>query len=312
MFDPRYRRLAQLLVNYSCRVQPGENVLIEQHGSDDALAKELIEAVYAAGGRPQIKLWSDALERAWIKGADEKTMQLAAEVDAMQMQKMQAFIGIRQHTNLYNMSDITEAQNANHTLNYYKPVHFAHRVPNTKWVVLRYPTPAMAQLAGMPFDRFEEFYFRVCNFDYAQLSAAMQPLKELLDAADRVEIKGRDVDLKFSIKGMKSIKCDGRMNIPDGEVYTAPVKDSVEGYITYNTPSPQDGKVFDAVHLEFSHGQIVKASCANADQDAALQAIFDTDPGARYIGEFALGYERYPVRRKNFRQFPLHPRQCLR
>lgn len=288
MFDPRYKELAELLVKYSCHIQPGENVLIEQRGNDDALVKELLKEVIKAGGRPQFRVWPPELERVWIRDSDKETMELASRIDTELMKEMDAYIGIRQYDNLYTKSDVSAEANKNYDLNYYAKVHFPHRVNDTKWVVLRYPNHSMAQLAEMPTDQFEDFYFRVCNFNYEQMSKAMDPLKNLLDNADQVHIKGEGVDLRFSIKGIGSVKCDGRMNIPDGEVYTAPVKDSVEGYITYNTPSPNSGKVYDAVHLEFSKGKIVKASCANG-LDKELEAIFDTDEGARYVGEFAFG-----------------------
>ena len=288
MFDDRYKKLAETLVNYSCQVQPGENVLIEQRGDENTLSQELIRAIVKAGGHPFFQVWPEALEKTWIQEADTETLTLASQKDKAFMEKMDAYIGIRQRNNLYAFGDITPEQDQSYQLNYYHPVHFPCRVNNTKWVVLRYPNDSMAQLAEMPTDRFEDFYFQVCNFDYARLSQAMNPLKALLDQGDRVEIKGAGVDLSFSIKGIGSIKCDGHMNVPDGEVYTAPVKDSVSGFITYNTPSPNSGKVYDAVHLEFDQGKIVKATCANG-LDAELNHIFDTDSGARYIGEFAFG-----------------------
>lgn len=288
MYDKRYRELAQLLIHYSCRVQPGENVLIEQHGYEDALAKELIRAVAEAGGRPQVRVWSEELERMWMKHAGREALQLAGKSDAALMAEMQAYIGIRQKNNLFALSDVSEEENYDFTMDYYRPVHFDHRIPHCKWVVMRYPNASMAQLAEMSTDLFEEFYFRVCNFNYEKLSKAMTPLKELMDGADRIDVVGKDVDLHFSVKGIGSIKCDGKMNIPDGEVYTAPVKDSVEGFITYNTLSPENGQVFNRVHLEFSHGKIIKSGCAG-EGASTIEAILNTDPGARYIGEFAFG-----------------------
>ena len=288
MYDKRYRELAELLVHYSCRVEPGENVLIEQHGYEDALSKELVRVVAEAGGRPQMRVWSEELERAWIKYAGQEALQLAGKADSALMAQMQAYIGIRQKNNLYGMGDVSEKENYNHTMDYYRPVHFEHRIPHTKWVVMCYPNDSMAQLAEMPTDLFEDFYFKVCNFDYERLSRAMTPLKELLDRADRVDVVGKEVDLHFSVKKIGAVKCDGTMNIPDGEVYTAPVKASVEGAITFNTPSPHNGQVFDRVHLELSQGKIVKSGCAG-EGASTIEAILNTDPGARYIGEFAFG-----------------------
>lgn len=300
MFDKRYRDLAELLIRYSCRLQAGENLLIEQRGDADALTRELVEAAYRAGGRPLLRCWPEQAERAWRKGADRDTLKLAAQADAALMKKMHAYIGVRQSENIYNLSDISDAANDDYAKYYLDPVHFRVRVPKTRWVVLRHPSPALAQLAAMPGDKFEDFFFRVCCFDYAKLSQAMDPLKRLLDEGDAVEIRGEGVDLRFRIKGVGSVKCDGQCNIPDGEVYTAPLKTSVEGSVTFNAPSAYQGRVFERVHLEFARGRIVNAACAGgAAMQKALETILDTDAGARYIGEFALGLHphiRRPMR----------------
>jgi aminopeptidase len=177
--------------------------------------------------------------------------------------------------------------NARFNRHYLKPVHFDLRVPQTNWVILRYPNPSMAQEAAMSTEDLEDFYFKVCNFDYERLSQAMDPLLELLQGADKVEIKGPGADLRFSVKNIGAVKCDGHCNIPDGEVYTAPVKESVEGRIKFNTPSPYQGKVYQEVELFFEKGRIVEAKAAAHNRD--LQTIFETDEGARYIGEFAFG-----------------------
>ena len=294
MKDARYTALAEKLVNYSCRLQPGEKLLLEITSTEEALAKEIIRAVYAAGGQPFITLDNERLQKEWLMGnggISEQALDMQARWDAARMADMDAYIGLRLKDNLYDLSTVTDAVNTSYSKHYMRPVHFDLRVPRTKWVVLRYPNASMAQEAGQSTEDFEDFYFQVCNFDYERLSAAMDPLLELLNKADAVEIKAPGADLRFSVKGIGAVKCDGLRNIPDGEVYTAPVKDSVEGEITFNTPSPHQGKVFQNVHLRFEQGRIVQARADGHDQ--ALQAIFDTDEGARYIGEFAFGLHPY-------------------
>ena len=175
---------------------------------------------------------------------------------------------------------------------YLKPVHSEIRVPKTRWCALRYPTRAMAQMAGMSTDAFEEFYFDVCTMDYSRMERAMAPLVTLMQKTDRVRLVGRGTDLSFSIKGMPAIPCAGRVNIPDGEVFTAPVKDSVNGFITYNTPSTRDGFLFENVSLTFQNGAIVKAT---ANDTARVQKVFACDPGAKYVGEFAIGVNPFIV-----------------
>jgi aminopeptidase len=289
MKDIRYAQLAEKLVNYSCALKPGEKLLLETVGIEEALAKEIIRAVYAAGGQPFINIQNERLQKEWLMGGggiSVAALKDQARWDAGRMAEMDAYIGLRIKDNLYDMSAIPGEVNTRYSKHYLKPVHFDLRVPQTKWVVLRYPNPSMAQEANMSTEDFEDFYFEVCNFDYARLSKAMDPLIELLRGADKVEIKGPEVDLRVSIKGIGAVKCDGRCNIPDGEVYSAPVRESLEGWIKFNTPSPYQGKVYQDVELSFNKGRIVKATAARGFD---VEAIFDTDEGARYIGEFAFG-----------------------
>ena len=290
MKDLRYTALAEKLVNYSCQLQPGEKLLLEITGTEETLAKEIIRAVYAAGGLPFVALNNERLHKEWLMGGggiSAPALDMQARWDAARLAEMDAYIGLRLKDNLYDLATVTDEVNNSYSRHYLRPVHYDIRIPRTKWVVLRYPNASMAQEAGLSTEDFEDFYFEVCNFDYARLSAAMEPLLDTLNKADAVEIKAPGADLRFSIKGIGAVKCDGLRNIPDGEVYTAPVKNSVEGEITFNTPSPHQGKVFQNVHLRFEQGRIVHARAD--DHDKALQAIFDTDEGARYIGEFAFG-----------------------
>ena len=144
----------------------------------------------------------------------------------------------------------------------------------------------MAQQAGMSTEAFEDFYFQVCTIDYAKMAEAMKSLKSLMERTDRVHITGPGTDLEFSIKGIPVVPCPGENNIPDGEVFTAPVRESVNGFIIFNTPSIQRGKTFKDIRFEFENGRIVKAT---ADQTEELNKILDIDEGARFIGEFSLG-----------------------
>lgn len=199
---------------------------------------------------------------------------------------MDAYIAVRASDNISEMADVSQAQMQLYQQQWTKPVHLDIRVPNTKWCVLRYPSPSMAQLAGISTEAFEDFYFQVCTLDYARMDRAMDPLVELLERTDKVEITGPGTDLAFSVKGIPSVKCSGLRNIPDGEVYTAPVRDSVNGVIRYNTPSLYQGFTYESISLEFRDGKIVKATANDSEK---INKVLDIDPGARYIGEFALG-----------------------
>lgn len=290
MVDPRLVKLAETLVHYSVRAQKGEHVLIEAFGIDNALVQELIKQVHQAGAHPHVNLRDQAVIRRLVMEGTEEQIKTMAEVDKFQMEKMQCYIGVRGGYNINEMSDVPADRQKLWSSLYQSVVHSNTRVKLTKWVVLRYPTASMAQLSNQSTEAFENFYFDVCNLDYSKMNDAMDALKALMDRTDRVRITGPGTDLSFSIKGIGSIKCAGEMNIPDGEVYTAPVKNSVNGTLSYNTPSPYNGFTFENVVLEFKDGKVVKAT---ANDTGRINKIFDTDEGARYIGEFAIGVNPY-------------------
>ncbi len=290
MVDSRITVLAQNLIRYSCELQRGEKVLIENTGFESPLVKELIKETYRVGGLPFVSLKDSSIERAWLLGAGEEQVKMRAHFEAVRMNEMEAYIGIRSGGNSSELADVPSEKMDLYNKYFFKVVHENIRVAKTKWVVLRYPSPSMAQQAVTSTEAFEDYYFNVCNLDYAKMSRAMGPLVELMERTDRVKITGRNTALTFSIKGLPAIKCSGERNIPDGEVYSAPVKDSVNGYITYNTPSQYQGFVYEQIRLEFKNGQIVKAT---ANDPERLNKVLDTDEGARYIGEFALGVNPY-------------------
>lgn len=290
MRDPRAKKLAEMIVNYSLKVQAGEKVLIEIFGPSSDLGIELIEAVHAAKALPFVQLRDQKVWRSWLLGGTAEQFAIAAESDRAFMEQMDGYVGLRGSDNINEYADVPSDKMALFDAHYSTPVHFEARVKGTRWVVLRYPNPAMAQLANMSTEGFEDFYYRVCTLDYAKMAEAMKPLVRLMEQTDRVRLVGPGTDLTFSIKGIPAIPCAGEINIPDGEVFTAPVRDSVNGVIRYNTPSPYRGYVFENIELHFENGKIITAS---ANDTKRINEIFDTDEGARYIGEFSLGINPY-------------------
>ena len=291
MRDTRYKKLAGNLINYSVELKPGENVLIEaMSGQEYELAKELIGAAYEAGGQPHVQFHNQETDRATLRGLTVPHADLMAAHDLARMKDMQAYIALRGGANIYENADVPPEKMTIYQTHYLKPVHFEQRVPHTKWCVLRYPSPSMAQLAQMSSEAFEDFYFDVCCLDYGKLSKAMDPLAALICATDNVRLTGLGTDISFSVKGMTAIKCDGKCNIPDGEVYTAPVRGSVNGVISYNAASVYQGTRFTDISFEFKDGKIIRAQSSDTAQ---LNKILDTDEGARYIGEFAFGVNPY-------------------
>ncbi len=292
MKDPRVAKLADILVGYSTRVQPGEKVLIEAYDIPDDAVTEIANRVGRAGGLPFITVKRNKVLRALYQNASEEQMRLTGEFERARMAEMNAYIGVRGSDNISEQSDVPDDKMKLYRSLWWNPVHSQTRVPKTKWVVLRWPTASMAQQAGMSTEAFEDFYFDVCTFDYSKLDALIVPLKELMDKTDRVRLTGPGTDLSFSIKDIPTIPCTGQANIPDGEIFTAPVKDSVNGTIAFNTPTIYQGTVFDGVVLTFEQGRIVQATSAGATEKP-LNEILDSDEGARFIGEFSLGFNPY-------------------
>ena len=290
MNDPRIAKLAENLVNYSCEVKDGEKVLIETIGFEIPLAKALIRQVYKAGGIPFLTIKNDELKRVLLNECTEEQLKLMATYELARMKDMDAYIGVRAGDNANELSDVPDDKLKLYNKLFSLPVHSEQRVGHTKWVVLRYPNPSMAQMAEMSIEAFEEFYFNVCNLDYKKMSRAMNSLVKFMEKADKVRITGKDNDLTFSVKGMPAIKCEGKRNIPDGEVFTAPLKDSVNGVISYNTPAKYQGFTYDNIRLEFKDGKIIKAM---SNDNVKINKVFDTDDGARYVGEFSLGMNPY-------------------
>lgn len=286
MKDPRVERLAENIINYALALKPGDKILIEVNGLQIPLAQALVRHAYQAGGVPFLSINNHTLQREILKGISQEQAQAMAEWDLARMKEMQAYVGIRAGENASEFADVPAEKMKIYQSYYLKPVHSEQRVPHTRWVVMRYPNASMAQSANMSIEAFEDFYFDVCNLDYEKMSQAMNPLKELMDRTDKVRIVGPGTDLNFSIKGMNAIKCDGHLNIPDGEVYTAPVKDSVNGRISYNTQAVYQGFTYESIVLEFKDGKIVKTTANDTDR---IEEVFNTDEGARYVGEFAIG-----------------------
>ncbi|HMP81725.1 MAG TPA: aminopeptidase [Verrucomicrobiota bacterium] len=288
MTDPRYKKLASLLVNYSTKVKKGDRALLDMIDVPDEFSVELMRAVREAGGIPLIEVRHTRVSREILRGINQKHAELLRDIEMFRMKKVQAYIAIRGSANVSENSDVP-ADFMSMYSRVTRPV-LNHRVNKTRWCVLRWPSPSMAQAAGMSTEAFENLYFDVCTMDYAKMARAMIPLEKRMKRADRVHLRGPGTDLIFSIKGIGAKMCKGDRNIPDGEVFSCPVKDSVNGVIQFNAPTIYSGTKFENVRLELKDGKIVKATSNNTRK---LNEILDTDPGARYIGEFSLGFNPY-------------------
>lgn len=290
MKDPRIDTLAKNLVRHSIGARAGEKVLIQANNMAPELVRALVREVYAVGAYPFVSLKDKTVEREILLGTTEEQMKVRAEIERYEMSKMDCFIGFTAPQNLNAWIDVPQEKMEIYSKVYYHPVHLQQRLNHTRWVVLRSPTPAMAQLAGMSEEAFEDFFYNVCTLDYDKMSKAMDALVKLMAKTDKVHIVSPGTDLTFSIKGLPQIKCDGKMNIPDGEVYTAPVKNSVNGTISYNTQSLEQGFLYENIQFTFKDGKIVDAK---ANDTQRINQHLDTDEGSRYVGEFAIGVNPY-------------------
>ncbi len=285
MHDPRLDKLSKVLTGFSTSLKTGDKVLIDAFDIPAEMTISLIRAVRALGAVPFVQINAAQIAREMVLGATHAQYDLIARHELARMQQMDAYIAVRGGGNIAEMSDVPSEQ-MKLVSKATKPV-LDYRVQKTRWCILRWPSSSMAQQAGMSTEQFENFFFDVCTLDYAKMQPGMKALKAAMEATDLVEIKGPGTDLRFSIKGIAAIPCGGSHNIPDGEVFTAPVKDSVQGVVSYNAPTIYQGAAFDNLRLEFKDGKIVNATSNNTKK---LNEILDSDPGARYIGEFALGF----------------------
>ena len=283
--QPNYLKLAKVLTGFSTNLQKGERVLIDAFDIPQAMVIALVRAARDLGAIPYVNIQNACISRELVNGLDAEQFETQATWELARMQKMDAYIAVRGSNNIFEMSDVDPAK-VSHVMKAMKEV-LDYRVNKTKWVILRWPTPAMAQQAMLSTESFEDFFCRVCTQDYSRMVDGMKTLEDLMSNTDQVHLKGPETDLRFSIKGIGAVACGGRHNIPDGEVFSCPVRDSVEGEITYNAPTIYQGVSFDRIHLKFEKGRIVHADGSNAKR---LNEILDSDDGARYIGEFAIGF----------------------
>ena len=291
MKDNRIEKLAHNLLHYSVNLKKKDKILIEIIGVDAIpLGKELIKQASVIGAYPCFNLVDTEIIRQMLQNTSEEAIKVYAKHDFTRMKDMDAYIGIRASSNIAELNGISRENMELYNQYYTLPIHFEERVKNTKWCILRYPNASMAQMSNMSTEEFEDFYFKVCLLDYRKMAKAMDSLVRLMNKTDKVRIIGEGTDLTFRIKGIPAEKYTGTFNIPDGEVATAPIKTSVNGFITYNTETSYNGIKFDHIRFEFKDGKIIKAT---SNKTKELNAILDTDEGSRYIGEFALGLNPY-------------------
>jgi len=288
MTDLRYTKLSALLVDYSTELKRGDRVLLDMIDVPDEFTIEMMRAVRKARAIPLVEVRHTRVNREVVRETNDQHAALVRDLELFRMKKVQAYVAIRGSENANENADVPSERMALYA-RLTRPV-LNYRVNKTRWCVLRWPTPSMAQGAGMSTEAFEHLYFNVCTMDYRRMARAMVPLQRRMQKADAVHIKSPGTDLSFSIKGIGAKMCKGDRNIPDGEVFSCPIKNSINGHIQFNTPTLYSGTKFENVRLEFKEGKVIGATSNNTKR---LNAILDTDTGARYTGEFSLGFNPY-------------------
>lgn len=278
--------LNDTITNYSLKIKEGDRVLITYQSREcHPLVKELIKKISESGGICFTKLVDAEIEALLSSVTTDERIKCHRNLREYEVNNYDCFITICYATNDYIGRNVKSELRGKMLLA--TSDLDSIRTNERRWVLLNYPSPLDAYKSKMTNEEFRDYAFDVMTLDYKDLYQRLLPLKELMEKTDEVRIVSPGTDLTFSIKNMPVVPCCGESNIPDGEIFTAPVKTSVNGTIKYNTPSPYHGNVYNDVTLTFKDGKIINATC-NGD-DEALNKIFDTDEGARYVGEFSFG-----------------------
>ncbi len=289
------QKLAKQIVNYSFGVKHGERVLIQYSDCDVEFLECIQQEVYNAKAYPFFKEVNRSLLKKQLLNGDEKLFEDMVRFDKELYSSMDCIALIGGANNIYEYSNVPSSQKSLYDKIYTQQIHFDIRCKK-RWVLLRYPTSSFAQLSGMGTKEFEKYFFDVCGLDYSKMDKASKKLKALMEKTDKVKIVAPNTNLEFSIKGLPAIICSGQCNLPDGEVYTAPIKNSINGEITFNVPAMNGGFKFENIWLKFENGKVVDFNCNN---NAEFERILNLDEGSRYVGEFALGINPYVTKSMN-------------
>ncbi|MCC9077287.1 aminopeptidase [Litorilinea aerophila] len=304
MVDPRVEKLAQILVHYSTQVRPGDWVLIQAHVLAMPLVEALVRQVTRAGAHPSILLESDELKEIYLREASEEQLRWLSPLDELMAERLDVRIVVRAASNTRTLTGIDPRQQQLQQAAR-RPVFRRYMERSARgthrWVGTLYPCPAYAQEADMSLREYEDFVYAATYADqpdpvqcWQAVHDRQQRLVDWLRGKDRVEVRGPNIDLRLSIAGRTFINSDGRRNMPSGEIFTGPVEDSVNGWVRFTFPAIRDGREVEGVEMEFRDGRVVRASAQK--NEAYLLSQLDSDPGARYLGEFAIG-TNYQIQR---------------
>ncbi len=283
----KLRKLAEVIVNYSLELKKGENLVLKGHGFDTyPLVKEVFREAIRVGANVDVKFGTNELGRIFMEEASDSQIKHVTNLDKQVVKSYDAMVQIVGYENRYEMNGVAGEKQAMRALAL-KPL--GDILQEKRWCLLYYPNAASAAVAQWPTEEWEDFVIDSCLLDWKKVEKLEEKFIDLLKKVSLVRVVGEETDLSLSIKGQKWRACCGKRNLPDGEVFTGPVRNSVNGVIRYNTPSHYSGHDFGWVKLWIKDGEVVKEE---SDNLAGLQEILATDKGARYFGEFAFGLNK--------------------
>jgi aminopeptidase len=285
----RMDAIADMIAGHSLKITPGDKVLVDATDDCDDLIMAAIKSIQAKGGLPFVLHQSSRVRCAWLMGITDEQLESWYESMYHLRKDMDCILTIRSQNNGFELADVPQEAIRKFAGMSIRLGKLA-RKPTLRTSLIRYPTAAFAQQCGMSTDACEEYFFNVCTMDYQALYQEMEPLKAALDHAGRVRILSPGTDISFSIEGVNCFISAGTWNIPDGETAMEIVRESVNGIISYNVPSNHQGFVYRDIRLTFKEGRVAGVEANDAKR---MEAILDTDAGARYIGEFAIGVNPY-------------------
>lgn len=287
LVDPRVKKQAKVLIDYSLKVKKGENIVVVGDFEAKPLIYEIYRLLIKRGvGEVRLHFSSYELAEIYFKNANKRQIKAFPQISMDEMKKMDCYIRIDSSTNTRGLTGV-DADKIGERAKVIRPIT-DYRVEKTRWVVSRFPTQAQSQEANMSLADYEDFVFRaINNVDWKKKFKEQEKLRKLVDKADKIRIVGTGTDLTLSVKGRKAVNAGGSHNMPDGEVFTSVVENSANGFISYTYPALYFGREFHDVYLEFKDGKVVKAKASKGGKD--LNKILDTDRGARYIGELGIG-----------------------
>lgn len=297
--DNRARKFAWILVDHSAKVKPGDRVAITSTPIAEPVLSALYEMVLERGAFPHLLLDLPGQDEIYYAHASDDQLDFVPAFHQIAFEQFDVLFKIRAESNTRLLSNIAPARAARRQKVMSSLIETQMQRgadKSLRWVSTQFPTNAYAMEADMGLQEYQDFFYRACHADentpdpiayWQGIQDQQAKIIQRIEGHDRVQLRGPDVDLSLKIQNRRFVNACGIHNLPDGEIYTGPVEDSVNGWVRYTYPAVHQGRIVEGIELHFESGKVVKAS-ARQNQDYLLEML-QTDPGAKFVGEFAIG-----------------------